>query len=56
MCLSGSFGRRGIRGSGKSRRGGSTRSFFSMFASHIRAIRGLRYAAKLLTGKAGFSL
>lgn len=56
MCLSGSFGRRGSRGSGKSRRGGSIRGLFSLFASHIRAVRGLRYAAKILTGKAGFSL
>lgn len=56
MCLSGSLGRGGTRGFGKDRRGGPSKGLFSMFASHIRAIRGLRYAAKILTGKAGFSL
>lgn len=56
MCLRGSLGRGGTRGFGKGRRGGSSKGLFSMFASHIRAIRGLRYAAKILTGKAGYSL
>ncbi len=54
MCLSGGFGRKSRKGGSSSR--GSSKGLFSVFASHIRAIRGLRYAARLLTGKAGFSL
>ncbi len=54
MCLSGGFGRKSSKGGSSSR--GSSKGLFSVFASHIRAIRGLRYAAKILTGKAGFSL